>query len=158
MYNLSQELIDLNNLLEENGGEITPEIEQQLEITQTDLQIKAVDYCYLAKELDGDVSAIDAEIERLQALKTGRANLAKRLKTTVTTAMLMFGFDKIETPTMKLGLRKSTAIEITDESLLTENYFVTRKEVSKTAIKMAIEQGVDVQGARQKTNHSLIIK
>lgn len=44
------------------------------------------------------------------------------------------------------------SVEVFDESLLPENCFKIKKEVSKTAIKEALQKGEDVQGARLITD------
>jgi hypothetical protein len=143
-----------------NDGEITPELETALTINKEQLQSKAVDYCYVIKQLDYDCEQIDNEIARLNKLKKVRANLAERLKDTISNAMNLYDVEKIETPLIKLSFRNSESVEITNESQLDACFIVT-KTVStpdKKAIKDAIKSGQLVCGATISYNKNLQIR
>ena len=143
-----------------NEGEITLDLETALQINQSQLQSKAVDYSYVIKSLDSDCDAIDNEIKRLQQLKKVRTNLAERLKNTISDAMNLYEVEKIETPLIKLSFRNSESVEITNESQLDACFIVT-KTVStpdKKAIKDAIKNGVLVCGATISYNKNLQIR
>jgi len=143
-----------------NEGEITPELETALTINKEQLQSKAVDYCYVIKQLDYDCEQIDNEIARLNKLKKVRANLTDRLKNTVSSAMQLYEVEKIETPLIKLSFRNSESVEITNESQLDSRFIVTKTVTSpdKKAIKDAIKNGELVEGATISYNKNLQIK
>jgi hypothetical protein len=143
-----------------NEGEITPELETALIINKEQLQSKAVDYCYVIKQLDYDCEQIDNEIARLNKLKKVRSNLTDRLKNTVSSAMQLYDVEKIETPLIKLSFRNSESVEITNESQLDACFIVTKTVSSpdKKAIKDAIKSGVLVCGATISYNKNLQIK
>ena len=143
-----------------NEGEITPELETALTINKEQLQSKAVDYCYVIKQLDYDCEQIDNEIARLNKLKKVRSNLTDRLKNTVSSAMQLYDVEKIETPLIKLSFRNSESVEITNEQQLDACFIVT-KTVStpdKKAIKDAIKNGELVCGATISYNKNLQIR
>jgi len=143
-----------------NEGEITPELETALTINKEQLQSKAIDYCYVIKQLDYDCEQIDNEIARLNKLKKVRANLTDRLKNTVSSAMQLYEVEKIETPLIKLSFRNSESVEITNESQLDACFMVTKTVTTpdKKAIKDAIKSGVFVEGATISYNKNLQIK
>jgi len=143
-----------------NEGEITPELETALTINKEQLQSKAVDYCYVIKQLDYDCEQIDNEIARLNKLKKVRTNLTDRLKNTVSSAMQLYDVEKIETPLIKLSFRNSESVEITNESQLDACFIVTKTVTSpdKKAIKDAIKSGVLVCGATISYNKNLQIR
>jgi len=143
-----------------NDGEITPELETALTINKEQLQSKAVDYCYVIKQLDYDCEQIDNEIARLNKLKKVRSNLTDRLKNTVSSAMQLFEVEKIETPLIKLSFRNSESVEITNEQQLDACFIVTKTVTTpdKKAIKDAIKSGVFVEGATISYNRNLQIK
>ena len=143
-----------------NEGEITSELETALTINKEQLQSKAVDYCYVIKQLDYDCEQIDNEIARLNKLKKVRANLTDRLKNTVSSAMQLFDVEKIETPLIKLSFRNSESVEITNEQQLDACFLVTKTVTTpdKKAIKDAIKSGVFVEGATISYNKNLQIK
>jgi hypothetical protein len=143
-----------------NEGEITPELETALTINKEQLQSKAVDYCYVIKQLDYDCEQIDNEIARLNKLKKVRSNLTDRLKNTVSSAMQLYDVEKIETPLIKLSFRNSESVEITNEQQLDACFIVTKTVTTpdKKAIKDAIKSGVFVEGATISYNKNLQIR
>lgn len=68
------------------------------------------------------------------------------------------GKDKIETVAAKITLKDTEAVEVTDEQLIPMEYKKIKWEVSKTAIRDAINAGETVDGARMVTHRSVIIK
>ena len=68
------------------------------------------------------------------------------------------GKDKIETVAAKITLKDTEAVEVTDEQLVPMEYKKIKWEVSKTAIRDAINAGETVDGARMVTHRSVIIK
>lgn len=158
LYQIGKEYEDIASQLEE--GELTPELEIALVITQEQLQTKAVNYGFVIKEFESDISAIDEEIKRLTAIKKSKANAKERLKQTLSDAMQYYGIEKVEIPTLKLSFRESKSVSITDESHLPKKYMVEKVSYSpdKTAIKKAIENGENVTGAEITTNQNLQIK
>lgn len=158
LYLIQTDLRALLNSIAENDGEISPEQEQQLAISQDQLEQKGINYGLVIRECEASVAAIDAEIERLTKLKSKPVNLAKKLKENISAAMKQFEVEKIESDLIKLSFRKSEAVEVFDESLLQERYYKYSPSIDKTAIKTAIKAGEDVQGARIVSNSNLQVK
>lgn len=158
LYHIEQELNAINEELINAGGEITPELESKLAITQEELSVKATNYGLVMLNNEADITAIDAEIKRLQALKAPLESTNKKLKEAISNAMLMYGLEKVESATLKLSFRKSEAVEVFDESKLNQKYFNYKPTVDKTAIKAALKAGEEVDGARIVTNQNLQIK
>ena len=160
LYNIEQNYLTLVENLIENGGELTPELETELAITKQDLQNKGVCYGFIVKELEGNIDLIDLEIKRLNALKKPLVNSIDRLKNNLSQAMQMFDVTELKTPLLKINFRKSESIEVTDIDLLDADFVKTTitKAADKIAIKEAIKQGENVQGAVLVTNQNLQIK
>ncbi len=66
--------------LEEQGGELTPELEAILEQAEGDFATKVERVALKVKELDAEAEAIKAEEQRLAARRKARENGAKSLK------------------------------------------------------------------------------
>ena len=160
LYGITAELNAILTQLEELGGEITPELEQALAINEENFAAKSEDYGHAILNLKGMAAAAKAEKERLAALQKFYENTYNRLDNALKTAMVATGHDKVETPTMRLSLRHTTATEVDDIEQLPSEYKTTKVEVvaDKTAIKKAIQQGEDVPGAHLVENVSLQIK
>ena len=167
LYQIEQDLLDLYAQVEENNGEITPEIEERLNITQENFTNKLENYTRFVKVLEGDIALMDSEIERISKLKQTKQNLVNRLELSMLNALKLFGnkdpkkdiwrFDLI---TFKLSTRQSQSVEILDETVIDSKYKVVKvtEAISKTLIKEAISDGQAVNGAIIKINHSLSIK
>ena len=158
LFEITQEVIELASLLEE--GEFTPELEQQLAITRDELDSKAENYVNVIRQVEGDISVIDAEIKRLKELRDGKSKVVDRMKEALSTAMTAFRVDKIETSLMKLFFRKSESVEILDENLVPEQYKLSRVVVNpdKILIKKLIKSGEEVPGCEIVEKDNLQIK
>ena len=160
LYGITAELNAILNQLEELGGEITPELEQALAINEEQFVAKAEDYGHAILNLKAMATAAKAEKERLSALQKFYENAQKRLTDALSNAMQVFGHDKVENATMRLSLRHSTATEVDDLDAIPMEYKTTKVDVvaDKTAIKKAIQDGIEVPGAHLVENVSLQIK
>jgi hypothetical protein len=164
LWEITQEFLALASLIEDAGGEATDEVMEELAISRENFQHKAEGYAKLILKWESEVDVAAAEIKRIQAIKKTKENSVARLKDTLKAALLIFGQEdakgvkRFETPLVKLSTRRSSAVEITDESALPEEAFVIKKEVSKTAIKELLEAGAEIDGAFIKENISLQIK
>lgn len=118
LYNISRELISLFDEIEQAGGEITPEQELNLMITEEDLRQKLTQYAKAVNNWKTDVDACKCEEKRIKDLRKVKENRIERLKSIMLNAVENFGdIDKkgvchIELPTMTLSTRKSTAVEM----------------------------------------------
>ena len=169
VYHIQTEFLQIAELLAD--GELTPELEMQLQINETELQTKAVNYSFIIKQFEDRAGNIDAEIKRLTALKKSATSNADRLKTNITNAMNLFGVEKIEHELMTISFRKSKQCVINDdvsaERILSEwidhpllPFIKTVKTYSfdKTELKNAIESGMKFDGVQMVENKSLQIK
>ncbi|WP_429971305.1 siphovirus Gp157 family protein [Fructilactobacillus sp. Tb1] len=115
-------------------------------------------YASFVNSLEADNDSIDKETKRISSIKKHNTNLIKQLKERLSYAMQTMNKEKIETSFHKAGFRPSKAVEITDESLIPSEYFITpTPKANKTAIKKAIQSGVVLRGAKivERENLSL---
>ena len=158
LYQITQEIQEIAYQLED--GELTPELENALVISQTELQEKAINYGYAIKSVEDDVTAISDEIKRLHAIESSKQNAIDRMKEAISTAMRVNGIEKVTSPTLNLSFRKSESVEVDDVNLLDRKYQTTKTTYSpdKTKIKQAIKSGENIKGARLIENYNLQIK
>lgn len=153
-YNqLAEELID-------NGGELTPELETALAITEEQLQNKSVAYSFVIKQMDADIDTIDAEIKRLQAAKKQREKASEYLKERIKHAMELFSIEEIKTPLVKINFRKSETVEVENVNELTSAYKTIKivETADKMAIKEAIKNGAVIPGCSIVQHRNLQIR
>lgn len=160
LYQISEDLANIMSEIENNEGELTPELETALAINQDQFVSKAVDYGHAILNLEAMASAAKVEKDRLAKLQKYYDNLAQTLRERILNAMQVFGQQKVEDGSMRLSTRSSVATQVDDIASLPKEFKTTKIEevADKTAIKKAIQSGVDVPGAHLITNVSLQIK
>lgn len=123
IYNIQQELFDIFEQIEENEGELTPELEEKLKISQDEFKDKINSYTCVIRQLENDLNAIKEEKVRLDTIKKSKEKTIERLKQVMVEAIQMFGdISKsgtkfIDYGTGKVSLRKSESIELNDDKL-----------------------------------------
>lgn len=160
LYQIEQSFLQLADRLIEAGGELTPELEEELNINKDNLTTKGTNYGFIVKEMESEISVIKSEIDRLTALKKSREKAVDKLANTLSVAMQVFGVEKIESPVMKISFRNSETVEIDNIAQLDKDFIkVTVTETpDKVAIKTAIKEGREVNGARIETHKNIQIK
>lgn len=118
IFQLAYELQVIINELEENGGEITPEIEEQLDINQEGIKRKIEAYTQVVHQLEADIEAIKVESKRLADLKKRKEATIESVKKLILYAIDMFGETAksgskfIDFGTGKVSTRKSESLEV----------------------------------------------
>jgi len=160
IYNIQNDHLMLMCQIEDLEGEITPEIEEQLALTEKEFEEKAVSYGYVIRQYDFEINQINDEIARLSAIALRKAKIKDDIKGRIHEAMLRFNIEKIEKNNLKLSFRKSKQLIIDEGAVIPSNY-ITIKEVEsvdKKALKEAIEEGSVFKGIYVFENKNLQIK
>ena len=123
IYNIEQDLIAIFDEIEENGGEITPELEKELCIKQEEFKEKIENYTKVIKLLEQDINSIKEEKKRLTDLTISKQKIIDRLTTIIIGAINTFGETKksgvkyLDYGTCSVSIRNSKSVDI-DEDLL----------------------------------------
>ena len=148
LYELQGEFLQIENALEDNGGELTEELALLLTDTKLSIQQKVDGYRVVMAKFSDKADAVDKEIKRLQAIKKTAVNSEKRLKEYVLSVMGAYGLKKLEGAFCSMTRATTKALDV-DEELLIEphkdkiaelqaslpDYLTIEVKVSKTAIK-----------------------
>lgn len=123
---------------------------------------KAMGVEMVARTMEMHVPAIDAEIERLAALKKQRVAAAAGLRAYLKKNMLDAGIDKIEGPLFKIKLQNNpAAVDIFEPGLLPAEFMTQPAPpppaADKKAIAGALKAGIDVPGARLVQGQRLVV-
>lgn len=152
------EITELQNELElEEDDELKQDLQELIAI---ELEKKSNNIVYVIKNLEGNNAAIDAEIERLQALKKRNSSNIEKVKSNVLWFMQQNNIDSIKTELATFSKRKSESTDIENIEQIPQE-FITIKQTftpDKAAIKKAIKEGVEVPGAKVIINYSLQVK
>lgn len=170
LYNIEQELLDVIAILEDNGGEFTPELEERLIIGQDNLREKLTSYVAVINKMTAQIDACKCEEKRVSSLRKSRENTLDRVKESVLNAVRLFGDATkngnyvIDLDTCRLSTRSSSSVNIDEERVddyikcitmfISENDVNNCNEVEYTGIDMlnsinsiykniCIEKGID---------------
>lgn len=114
--------------------------------------------CAYYRELDAEVTAIDAEIDRLTNM---RDRAAKRLSSWKDYLGQCLGAGEgWQGGMFKLSWRKSTAVQVQDEKAIPELYWRERvvREIDKKAIVEDLKCGATIPGAALETRNHLQLR
>lgn len=188
LYEIQVEYQELMRFLEENEGELTPELEEALQFNAESFKEKALNYIKFITKLKGDVSLAKLEIERVNSYINKKQKSIDTLEANLLAALKLYGekdyksdIYRYEVDTYKLSTRKSNSVAV-DETKLPEIYKqytieklsftekdivlkalkkstpTIKESVSKTDLKNLIESGKEILGAEIVKNYSLNIK
>ena len=127
-------------------------VKDTLESISGEFADKARNCMMIVRQLESDSGGIKAEIDRLKSLQDQADKVVESLKNYIKFGMETVGSDKLDLGLFKLTLKApSKAVEIADESVLPEDYFVIvpeTKRPDKSLISKALKDGFDVPGAK----------
>ena len=121
IFEIEQDLLSIFDEIEENEGELTPELEEKLAITQENFKNKVESYVNLIKIKEGELITISKEIDRLEKLADSKTRLQLKLQKIILDAVNKFGdvsksgakfFDY---DTGKVSIRKTQVVDTNDE-------------------------------------------
>jgi hypothetical protein len=121
IFQISQELLDIEQELEDNGGELTEELEAKLSVSQSDFKTKVKSYSDVIKSIKADIKLIDEETSRLKELKESKNKVIARLEKIIIWAVDMFGDSTksggkfIDFGTGKVSVRNTEKVEVDEE-------------------------------------------
>lgn len=123
------------------------------------LEDKLESIAKMIKNLDAKAKAYEDEEKRLKARKIAIKNRIDDIKRYVKENLEAIGKDKVEAGIFKWSLQFGPGrVEITDETKIPEEFFVTEIKPLKTEIKKAIESGVITEGAEIVREKSLRLR
>lgn len=93
---------------EEHGGELTPELEAELEALEGSFAEKADRIAAMFRQQQATAEAYKSEVSRLTDLAKGHANRAESLKRYLHKTMILAGYDKLATARFKLRVQKNS--------------------------------------------------
>ncbi len=136
LYALTGQFKELLEIIE--CGDMDPEmLKDTLEGLEGEIETKADGYAKVIKELDGQVSLIKSEIERLSSRKSSYENNIKAMKQSLQEAMIATGKTKFKTELFSFGIQKNPPrVVIDDPKDIPERYLIPQEpKIDTAAIK-----------------------
>lgn len=151
IFELQQELLDLFDEVEQNCGELTPELEEKLTITQDEFLEKVEKYTCVIKDLNIDMAGIKEEQARLKALYDRKEKAVNRIKTIIIDAVNRFGAIKksgvryLDYGLGEVSVRKSDAVEINDSLVsYVGNYLTSSTTFDKQCNQLDVRENIEL--------------
>ena len=121
IFDINGEYLKIIQELEESGGEITPELEERLNITREQLESKLKAYYAIIKQNEALIDLSKDEKNRLNDRQKAKENLIDRLKKIVAYTVEQFGEVKpkaknksLSFDTLSVSLKETDTLEIED--------------------------------------------
>lgn len=154
LYEITGEIRSLLDMLDALDKDDQPEVEtairDTLEAIQMEFSEKSEAIVKVAKSMQSDIDAIDAEVKRLQGRKKIISNRKDGLTTYLMRQMQASEIKKVATSLFTITLVNGTdKVEIADESALPDYFLRVKTDISadKIALAKALKEGQDVPGA-----------
>lgn len=156
LFKIESEYLAIASELEENGGELTPELEQALAINKEELSIKGENYISLINKLKSEAQWAKNYEEQAKRVRQSKEKAVDRLEEALKNAAILYGEFQAGIHTVKT--RKSEIVVIEDVDKVPNEFKVYEPKPDKVAIKAAIKAGQEVEGAYIEQKPNLAIK
>jgi hypothetical protein len=117
LYELPAFFRFLDDAIDDAGGEITPEIQEQIDALESNLEDKADAICALVRSAEAEDVAVQAEIDRLMARRNAARSRSHNLKRYMLACLEQIGRDRVDGPRFKVRVQRNStpSIEWTGE-------------------------------------------
>lgn len=159
LYEISKQYQELAALAESGDEDLAVAVRDTMEGIEGEFQEKGKALAMVALNMDGDLEAIQSQIDRLSERKRILNNRKESLKEYLRTNMEASGITKISHPLFTITLGKGKPIVVIDEESKIPDEFMNTKVTStpaKAEIARAIKDGIEVPGAHSEIGKSSI--
>ncbi len=153
LYEITQELLELEALLDESGGEVDDEMLDRYLNSTEQAEEKADNYAALIRHIEGRMQLRKAEVTRMQALYKSDQKSVTRLKERLLEFMQRTNHTKLETRRFRLtAARAGGKLPIIWHTQTPEAFpepyreEVTEVKLLKDAVRSALERGEPLEG------------
>ena len=172
LYELTARQQRIEDMLVENGGELTPELEAELNDNTEALTEKVDGYHHIIRRMEAQAAAFKKAKEEMAEKQRICNNAVKRIKEHLAHVMQAGGITKLEGELAKVTLRRNEVVNVYDEDELMKPYhmvietlkanlppFITVDvKVNNTALKEDITAGKPVAGAELTDSYTVTIR
>ncbi|TWC17126.1 viral Gp157 protein [Pseudomonas sp. SJZ085] len=159
LYTITEQFKELAALAETADEDLAVALRDTMEGIEGEFQEKGKAIAMVTLNIDGDLEAIQSQIERLTERKRIITNRKESLKEYLRTNMEASGITKITHPLFTITCGKGKPIVVIDDEKAIPDDFVNVKVTSapdKAAIAKAIKEGKEVPGAHTEIGKSSI--
>lgn len=155
LYDISADLQAIHQAIMDQDGELSPDLEDSLDRLNLELSNKVHGIGKWLRNLEGNESAIQAEIDRLERKKKSVTNLGTRLHDYVKFCMEKADKPKLEFPLFTARIQRNPpSVEILDEQKLPTKYIKIKQisEIDRKQLLNDLKAGEEIDAARLVTD------
>jgi len=159
LYEISNQYQELAALADSGDEDLAIAVRDTMEGIEGEFQEKGKALAMVTLNMDGDLEAIQSQIDRLSERKRVLVNRKESLKEYLRTNMEAAGISKIAHPLFTITLGKGKPIVVIDEESQIPDEYMNTKVTStpdKAEIAKAIKEGKEVPGAHSEIGKSSI--
>lgn len=154
LYELNGALLQLQRMIED-GAE---GLDDTLESIELAVGEKLEGYAMVIKNIESDIEGLKAEEKRLAERRKAMENSVVRMKNAMADALLTVEGNRLKTDKFTFSFRKSTSVQIEDETIVPPQFCKTTTTVNKSDIAKALKNGDAILGVSLVENQSLSIR
>lgn len=162
LYNISQEVLALEDMIINDGGEFTEDHEELQKYVNNMLIHKVDNFVNFIQKQEDQIEIAKKRKDEITKFIKQRENLIERLENYAMVCMKFLKTEKIEGNLHYLKFRKpSQIVEIIDENKIPEQYVkvIVERKIDKMALKDELKKGTVIEGVcLSNGKESLIIK
>lgn len=122
IFDIAKEYEDILSIIEDNEGEITPEIAEKLSINESELEDKLRNYKYIIDRYKYEKEYVKDEQERLKNKIASRENTIRLIKNNIVETLKIYGIKsntnyKLKYPDFTVYTKDSKSIDYDDRKL-----------------------------------------
>ena len=157
LYLIVNEAMQIEQMLMESGGEVTPEIEMALSVNSSELANKVDGYQHIIERFNSLADHYKARAEFFKTIAGQCKTASDRLKDNIKFAMIELGVDEVKGQDMRFKLSTTSGTLVIEDAEMVPVEFKTEvitTEIDKKSLKEAALKG-DVPGVKIEPGHSL---
>lgn len=136
LYSIEQDILEVEELLIENGGELTPEIEEKMNFNKENLANKIKGYTEVITLIESQILVAKQEEARIKSYYKAKENAIKSLKDKMAIAIESFGDTSrngskfVDYGTGIASIRHSKSVEVNEELIkrFTKRFMTAAKQ------------------------------
>ena len=143
LYDLTAELLNFEEELQENYGEITEDMQERYDELLTLTRDKMENYIKLIRNMEAERDAIKVEADRLSTRAKTKDNSIKSLKELLRYSMDALDMGKVNTTVGSISVRQAPKVKthIREDAIVPARFMRAKYEPDLKAIAEALEAG-----------------
>jgi Siphovirus Gp157 len=158
LLSIVSDSVNIEKMLIESGGELTPEIAEMLQVTEAEMSSKVDAYHMIIERFDALKNHYLSRSDYFKTISKQCENASRRLKDNIKIAMINLGTDEIKGNDMRFKLVDGAgSLVIEDEEMIPVEYkeVVIETVILKDKLKEDLKKDIEIPGARIEPTSSV---